>query len=102
METLHKIIEMDKAARARVEALREEQALKSEAAAKAAEQDALNSINSASSELEAFRGEQQKILSERKSHAAENIREQKNRLDEIFASNREQWKNEIFKRVTGD
>lgn len=101
MDILQEMIAADKAAAARVEALRTEQEDSLSAsgmeAAKANEQ----LISSARQELEAFRTQQQALLDEKQRNAGSEAEAGKKRLDDIFASHREEWISDIMGKVTG-
>lgn len=101
MDILQQIIEIDKAAAARVEALREEQSRKLEESAKAAAQLSEQRISAARSELESFRAEQQAALDRKKGGAEAAKAAEISRIDEIFAAHREQWQAEVLEKVTG-
>ena len=112
MDILQQIIEIDKAAAARVEALREEQSTKLEESAKAAAQLSEQRISAARSELESFRAEQQAALDRKKGGAeAQGLKvlpvaeaakaAEISRIDDIFAAHREEWQAKVLKKVTG-
>lgn len=101
MDILKQIMEMDKEAAARVEALREEQTRKLEetgiAAAKANEKLIADEQN----KLEEFRAAQQAALDKKQGGADAERTAQTRRLDDIFTANRDKWKAEILEKVTG-
>lgn len=101
MDILRQIIELDKAAAARVEALREEQARKLEESGRAAADANEKLIADEQAKLEEFRSTQQKALDEKQGGAEAAKAAEIKRLDDIFAENREKWSAEIIEKVTG-
>lgn len=101
MEILQQIIEIDKAACAQVEALREEKSRQLAESGNAAAQADEQRISAARSELEQFRAAQQAILDKKKSGADAALAEEVKRLDDIFAAHRDEWQSEIIEKVTG-
>ena len=101
MDILQQIIDMDKAAVARVKAAADEQRrLDGETDETAAK--SLNSLLEAErSRCEGLKTEQESALAEKRSESEERRVEQCGRLDEAFARNRDRWKSEILARVTG-
>lgn len=100
MSILQQIIDMDKAAAARVEeAVAEERRLSDESgegSAKARE----DAVAAERAKLEEFCGEQKKTLDERLSRADKTLADECGKLDEKFAANKERWKSEIISRIT--
>lgn len=101
MEILQQIIEIDKAACARVEALREEKSRQLAESGKAAAQADEQRISAAKKELEEFRAAQQAALDKKKGGADAAMAEEIKRLDDIFAAHRDEWQSEIIEKVTG-
>lgn len=101
MDILKEIIAADKAAAARVEALRQEQDAALSASGKAAAQANEQLVNSARQELDDFRAEQQKLLDEKLNNAAAESGAGQKRLDDIFSAHREEWISDIMGKVTG-
>ena len=101
MDILKEIIAADKAAAARVEALRQEQEAALSASGKAAATADEKLVNDARQELESFRAEQQKLLDEKLNGAAAGSDAGKKRLDDIFSAHREEWISDIMGKVTG-
>ena len=101
MDILQQIIEADKAAAARVQALREESERRLSESGKAAAQANSLLISSEQQKLDKQRAEQEKTLSEKQNSAGEVLAAQTKRLEDIFAANRSEWSSEIMKKVTG-
>ena len=101
MDILQEIIAADKAAAARVEALRTEQENSLSASGMEAARANEQLINSARQELETFRAQQQSLLDEKQNNAGAEAETGKKRLDDIFASHREDWISDIMGKVTG-
>lgn len=101
MDILQQIIEADKAAAARVQALREESERRLSESGKAAAQANSLLISSEQQKLDKQRAEQEKTLSEKKNSAGEVLAAQTKRLEDICAANRSEWSSEIMKKVTG-
>ncbi len=101
MDILQKIIDIDKAAAARVEALREEQSRKLEESGKATALASERLIADEKNKLEEFRGAQQAVLDKKQNGADAAKAEEIRRLDDIFNANREKWVGEITAKVTG-
>lgn len=100
MSILQKIIDIDKAAAARVEmAVNEERRLSDESgegSAKVREE----KINSERAKAEAYCAEQKKLLDEKLSKADKTRADECGKLDEKFAAHKAEWKAEIIKRIT--
>ncbi len=100
MSFLQQIIDMDKAAAARVaNAVEEEKRLSGDNgadAAKAREE----AVAAERAKVEEFCGEQQKKLDEKLSKADKTLADECGKLDEKFAANKEKWKAEIIARIT--
>lgn len=100
MEILQQIIDMDKAAAARVEmAVEEERRLSDESGegfVKAREE----AVARERAKVEELRREQQKMLDEKLSKADKTLADECGRLDERFNAHKEQWKAEIIARIT--
>ena len=101
MDILRQIIEIDKAAAARVEALREEQSRKLEESGKAAAQANEQLISSERKKLEDYRAAQEAALTEKQGGADAAKAEQIKRIDDIFSAHRDEWTSEIIEKVTG-
>ncbi|MDY4587778.1 MAG: hypothetical protein SPD47_04970 [Oscillospiraceae bacterium] len=101
MDILQEIIEIDKAAAARVEALRQQQETALSESGKAAAQANEKAVNEAKQELEAFRAQQQALLDEKHSSADSEAGAGKKSLDDIFSAHREEWISDIIEKVTG-
>lgn len=100
MSVLQQIIDMDKAAAARVEnAVNEERRLSDESgegSAKARE----DRLSRERAEVETFRARQQKQLEEKLSKADKTLADECGKLDEKFAAHKAEWKAEIITRIT--
>lgn len=100
MSILQKIVDMDKAAAARVErAVDEERRLSDESgegSAKAREE----TLSRERAKAEASCAEQKKILHEKLSKADKTIADECGKLDEKFAAHKAEWKAEIMARIT--
>lgn len=100
MDILSQIVEMDKAAAARVEmALEEERRLSDESGegfAKTREE----AIAAERAKVDAFCKEQSAKLEERLSKADRSLAEENEKLDEKFNSQKARWKAEILARIT--
>lgn len=101
MELLRELIEIDKSAAARVEALREEQSHITAQSGIDASQQNDRIVAEARAELESFTAAQQSAVAEKKRSAAAEQEKQMTRLDEYFSAHREEWAKDILKRVTG-
>ena len=101
MDILQQIMELDKAAAARVEALREEQTRKLEESGMAVVKANEKLIADEKQKLDEFRSAQQAALDEKQGGADAERAEQTRRLDDIFAENRDKWTAEILEKVTG-
>lgn len=100
MSFLQQIIDMDKAAAARVaDAVEEERRLsggRGTDLAKARE----DAVAAERAKVEEFCKEQQKTLDEKLSKADKTLADECGKLDEKFAANKAQWKAEIIARIT--
>lgn len=100
MDILSQIVEMDKAAAARVNmAIEEERRLSDESGegfAKTREE----AIAGERAKVDAFCKEQTAMLEERLSKSDKVLAGEKAKLDEKFNSQKERWKAEIFGRIT--
>ena len=101
MDILKQIMEIDKAAAARVEALRKEQERKLEESGMAAVKANEKLIADEKHKLEDLRNEQQAALDKKQGGAEAAKAAEIKRLDDIFGANREKWSAEIFEKVTG-
>ncbi len=101
MDILQQIIEIDKAAAARVEALREEQSRKLEESGKAAAQANEQLISGERKKLEEYRAAQEAALAEKQGGADAAKAERIKRIDDIFAAHKDEWTSEIIEKVTG-
>lgn len=101
MDILQEIIAADKAAAARVEALRrqQEESLSDSGKAVALANEQL--VSNARQELEQFRSSQQKNLDDTRNSAESEAEASRKRLDDIFAAHREEWISDIIEKVTG-
>ncbi len=100
MSFLQQIIDMDKAAAARVKAAVEEEIRLSgesgEGSAKAREAAAA----AERAKLKEFCEKQTKTLNEKLSKADKTLTDECGKLDEKFAANKDRWKDEIIARIT--
>ena len=101
MDILQEIIAADKAAAARVEALRQQQETALSEGGKAAAQANEKIVSDAKKELEEFRAEQQRLLDKKHGSASSEAEAGKKSLDEIFSAHREEWISDIMEKVTG-
>ncbi|MGN1339730.1 MAG: hypothetical protein ACI4WS_05520 [Oscillospiraceae bacterium] len=101
MDILKQIMDIDKAAAARVEALRAEQAQKLESSGIAAAKASEKLIADEQKKLEEFRSAQQSALDKKQGGAEAAKAAEIKRLDDIFAANRDKWSAEILEKVTG-
>lgn len=101
MDILKQIIEIDKAAAARVEALRDEQARKLEESGMEAAKASEKQIEDEQQKLEDFRSAQQEALDKKRNGAESAKASAIKRLDDIFAANHDRWSAEILEKVTG-
>ena len=101
MDILQQIMELDKAAAARVEALREEQTRKLEESGMAVVKANEKLIADEKQKLEEFRSAQQAALDKKQNGADAAKAAEIKRLDDIFAANREKWSADILEKVTG-
>lgn len=100
MEILRQIIEMDKAAAARVErAVEEERKLSGESGEGSAKAREI-AVANAKADAERYCAEQMKILNEKLSKADTILADEKGRIDSVFAANGDKWKAEIIGRIT--
>lgn len=100
MSILQQIIDMDRAAAARVElAVEEERRLSGESgecSAKAREE----AVARERAKAETFCAEQQKQLNEKLSKSDKTLADECGKLDEKFAAHKSEWKAEIMARIT--
>lgn len=101
MDILKEIIAADKAAAARVEALRTQQEEALSASGKAAAKANEQLVTDARQELEQFRSAQQKKLDDTQNSAESEADAGRKRLDDIFAAHCEEWISDIIEKVTG-
>ncbi len=101
MDILKEIIAADKAAAARIEALRNEQNASLSENGKAAALANEQLVSAARQELEQFRSAQQTALDEKQNNFGAEADAGKKRLDDIFAAHREEWISDIVEKVTG-
>lgn len=101
MDILQEIIAADKAAAARVEALRRKQEELLSDSGKAAALANEQLVSNARQELEQFRSSQQKKLDDTRNSAESEAEVGRKRLDDIFAAHREEWISDIIEKVTG-
>lgn len=100
MDILQRIVNMDKAAAARVKKTieRETQLSDEQGSRAAAERDKLVAAERA--KISAFIKEQEQKLSEKLAHAEKIRAEQCDALDERFNAHKSAWKSEILERIT--
>lgn len=101
MDILQQIIEIDKAAAARVEALRTEQYRKLEESGKAAVQANEQLISAEQKKLDNYRAAQETALAEKKGGADAAQAAQIKQIDDIFAAHKDEWMSAIIEKVTG-
>lgn len=101
MDILQEIIAIDKAAADRIEALRAEQASRLTDSGRAAADENEQLIAAESEKLEALRAQQEKQLREKQKSCAEAQSSEIQRLDSVFAANREKWLSDMLGRITG-
>lgn len=101
MDILQQIIDMDKAAAARVSSAVEEERRLSDESGEQSAKESRELLSAEREKVQSFCKAQEEQLS-RKLRRAESVREEDcKKLDESFNSNRAQWKSEIISRITG-
>lgn len=100
MSILQKIIDMDKAAAARVEAAVEEERRLSDESGAGSAKAREDAAAAERAKLEEFCREQMKTLNEKLSKADKTLADECGKLDERFAANKDRWKAEIIARIT--
>lgn len=100
MDILQEIIAIDKAAAARVEAVREEQSRRVEETGRSAASADEQTVQTERRRLEALREEQEKALAEKQKSTAQAQETRIRQLEDIFASSRSRWIADIIAMVT--
>lgn len=100
MEILQQIIDMDKAAAARVNAAVEEERRLSDENGEGSAKMREEAVAAERDKMDKFCREQMKILDEKLSKAEEILSAECGKLDEKFAANKDKWKAEIIGRIT--
>lgn len=102
MDILQRIIDMDKAASARVNDFVEQQRIQADETGEEAARIHSELLQKERVKVEKFRAEQEKILAEKMKASEKQRQEQIARLDGIFDSSRTAWQAEIIGRITGE
>lgn len=100
MEILQQIIDMDKAAAARVNAAIEEERRLSDESGEGSVKARSEAVAVERAKVEEFCKQQMDRLNEKLSKADKTLAEECGKLDEKFAANRNKWKAEIIGRIT--
>lgn len=101
MDIIEQIINMDKAAEARVrEAIERENSLLSETGEQA-QRESLAAVESERKEAETFERKAREELDEKLRRAEEVRAGRCKELDDTFAAHKSEWKSEILGRITG-
>lgn len=101
MEILQQIIDMDKAAAARVASAVDEDRRLSDESGEQSAKESRELLSAEREKVKSFCQKQEQELSQ-KLRRAESVREEGcKKLDESFNSNKAQWRSEIISRITG-
>ena len=100
MEILQQIIDMDKAAAARVNAAIEEERRLSDQSGESSAKARGEAVAAERAKMEEFCKQQTDRLNETLSKADKTVAEKCGGLDEKFAANKSKWKAEIIARIT--
>ena len=100
MDILQQIIDMDKAAVARVNAAIEEERRLSDESGEGSAKAREEAVAAERAKLEDFCKTQESIVKEKLSKADKTRAEECEKLDEKFAANKQWWKVEVIKRIT--
>ncbi len=101
MDILQEIIAIDKAAAARVEALKEQTAKELDESGENAAKEREKLLSSERKKLEQQTRELEQRLSDKRAETMSKREKETRRLDETFARYKDEWKNEIMKRIVG-
>ena len=100
MDILQQIIDMDKAAAARVNAVIEEERRLSDESGEGSAKAREEAVASERAKVEEFCRQQEEIVREKLSKADKTRAEECAKLDEKFAANKQWWKLEVIRRIT--
>ena len=100
MSILQKIVDMDKAAAARVEMAVEEERRLSDESGEGSAKVREETLARERAKAEAFCAEQQRQLNEKLSKADKTLADECGKLNEKFAAHKAEWKAEIMARIT--
>ena len=100
MDILQQIIDMDKAAAARVSAAIDEERRLSDESGEGSARAREKAVADERAKVEEFCKKQEGIVREKLSKADKTRAEECEKLDEKFAANKPKWKSEVIKRIT--
>lgn len=100
MDILQRIIDMDKAAAARVNAAIEEERRLSDESGEGSAKAREEAVAAERAKLEEFCKDQENIVKDKLSKADKIRTEECAKLDEKFAANKQWWKVEVIRRIT--
>ncbi len=101
MDILQEIIAIDKAAALRTAAIKEQMAKELDESGEIAAKEREELLASERKKLERKTKELEKQLSDKQAESESERERETRRLDETFARYKDEWKNEIIKRIVG-